>query len=92
MAKNKENPKKSPETEKESVSKKAERQQKLVAKLEKAYGEKPSDELELQLNRERDTLRHLNLVQKEKPKDRAESKYLYAAKAALSRAIQPIEE
>jgi hypothetical protein len=72
--------------------KKIQNQAHLVAEIKKAIEKEPSDELNLRLLRERDTLRHLRLVQKGTPLERAKTKANYAAKAALSRAIQPVEE
>jgi hypothetical protein len=85
-------PQANPEQVKAELAQKVERQKKLLAELEDTHKKKPSAELELQLKRERDTLRHLKFVQKEKPLERAETKATYAAKAALSRAIQPVEK
>ncbi len=74
------------------LAQRVEKQKKIVAELEDTYKKNPSDESELRLKRERDALRHLQLVQKGNPGERAEAKANYAAKAALSRAIQPVEE
>lgn len=89
MAKEKKNPKAS--SKEEMLAKRVKQQETIVAELAETFEKKHSEELELKLNRERDTLRHLNLVQKRNVKERAETKSLYAAKAALSRAVQPIE-
>lgn len=72
--------------------KQIEDQEKKVAGLEKVLADDPNDALEIELYRERDLLRHLRQVQKGKPKERATMTANYAAKAALSRAIQPVEE
>ena len=94
MAETEERKETAPETadvERTEESAKVEKQKKIVADLVKRHEEDPSDELSLTLNRERDLLRHLLLVQKGNPKERASAKAEYAAKAALSRAIQPVE-
>ena len=88
----KEKPKVDPEKAKAELATKVEKQKKLVAELEDSHKKEPSDELGLTLKRERDTLRHLKLVQKEKPQERADTKYKYASKAARRRAIQPVED
>ncbi|QQS39656.1 MAG: hypothetical protein IPM63_09730 [Acidobacteriota bacterium] len=69
-----------------------EEQDKKVAALAKALEDNPSASIELELDRETDLLRHLRQVQKGDPKDRAAAKAEYASKAALSRAVQPVED
>lgn len=86
---------KAPETaevNKVEAAAKIEEQEKKVAALEKALEDNPSDSIELELDREKDLLRHLRQVQKGDPKERAAAKANYAAKAALSRAVQPVED
>ncbi len=80
------------EQPKSELAQKVERQEQLVAEIQKAIEKEPSDELNLRLLRERDTLRHLRLRQKGNPLERAQAKANYAAKAAMSRAIQPVEK
>jgi len=85
---------KAPETSeapKVDLVKLIEDQRKKVETLEKAAGEEAEDSPSTELNRERDLLRHYLLVQKGSPKERATAKAQYASKAALSRAIQPVE-
>lgn len=79
------------ETPKVDLVKVIEEQRKKVATLEAAAGEDSAEPASAELNRERDLLRHYLLVQKGNPKERATSKAEYASKAALSRAIQPVE-
>ncbi|HUF05714.1 MAG TPA: hypothetical protein VMM38_16250 [Aridibacter sp.] len=79
------------EVNKAEAAAKIEEQEKKVAALEKAVEENPSGSIELELDREKDLLRHLRQVQKGDPKERAAAKANYAAKAALSRAVQPVE-
>lgn len=80
------------EVNKAEAAAKIEEQEKKVAGLEKAAEENPSGSIELELDREKDLLRHLRQVQKGDPKERATAKANYAAKAALSRAIRPVED
>jgi hypothetical protein len=65
-------------------------QQKKIEVLEKAAGEDAEPPIELV--RERDRLRHYHQAQKGNPKERAKAKAEYASKAALSRAIKPLEK
>lgn len=89
----KEDPKvEAPETsqvEQVDYAKRVADQQRKIEVLEKAAGEdaEPSTEL----IRERDRLRHFLQAQKGNPKERAKAKAEYASKAALSRAIKPLE-
>ena len=64
-------------------------QQRKIEALEKAAGEEAEPSIEL--TRERDRLRHYLQAQKGDPKERANAKAEYASKAALSRAIKPLE-
>lgn len=84
-----------PETsqvDKVEATAKIEEQEKKVAALAKALEDNPSASIELERDRETDLLRHLRQVQKGDPKVRADAKARYAAKAALSRAVQPVEK
>lgn len=81
-----------PEQEKRELADRVEKQKQLVAKMVGEAAEDDSAETRRRIDRERDILRHLRQTQKEKPKERAEAKATYAAKAALSRAIQPVAD
>lgn len=83
------NPQESSEENKSELAQKLERQEKLVSEIEKSNEENPSADTDLKLLRERDTLRHLRLMQKGNPQKRAEAKANYAAKSAMNRAVQP---
>lgn len=88
----KEAPPESSEVPKDETAKLLEDQRRKVETLAKVHEQKPSRELKLELDRERDRLRHLVQVHKGNPKERAEAKAKYASKAALSRAIQPVSK
>lgn len=66
-------------------------QEKKIEALEKAAGEEPESDAPIELIREKDRLRHYLQAQKGNPKERAAAKADYASKAALSRAIKPLE-
>ena len=76
----------------ETIDERIEKQEKTVKKLEESYAENPSEDLKLQLARERDTLNHLNNSLFGIPKDRAEEIADFARAKALEKAIQSAPE
>lgn len=65
-------------------------QRELVAKLAEEYKKTPSEELELQLNRETDLLRQLTNSATGTPKDRSKETADVARTVALSRAVRQV--
>ena len=77
----------------ETIDERIEKQEKLVAKLEESVaGGHPSEDLKLQLDRERDTLNHMNNSLFGVPKYRAEEIAAFARAKALEKVIQSAPE
>jgi hypothetical protein len=62
-------------------------QQAIVDDLQKEFEKKPSPEIELQINRKRDTVLHLKNLAKGDPRARAKAAAEVAKAAVLSKAI-----
>lgn len=56
--------------------------------LEESFEKKPSDDLQIKINREKDTILQLTNAQAGNPKERAREKSEIAAKAARGKAVQ----
>jgi len=67
-------------------------QQALVKEIEEKYAKKPSPELQLDLRRKTDTLRHIQHLAKGNPKERAQKAAEAAKLSALSKAISMPEK
>jgi hypothetical protein len=76
------------EKPKETIEERIERQEKTVKNLEESYAKTPSEDLKLQLSRERDTLFHLTNSLFGVPKHRAESVAKSAREYTLGKAVQ----
>ncbi len=76
----------------ENIKEKIAKQTDSVKKLEESYEKNPSDNLQLELNRERDMLRHLANTITGNAKDRAEETADFAREAALGKAIQHVPQ
>jgi hypothetical protein len=67
------------------------KQEEVVKTLTEEYKKTPSEELELKLNRETDTLRQLINSSTGDPKERSQETAEVARTVALNRAVQQIE-
>jgi hypothetical protein len=74
----------------ENIEEKIAQQMASVKKLEESYQKNPSGKARTELDRERDTLRHLTNTQTGSAKDRAAKTAAFARKAALRKAIEPV--
>ena len=81
-----------PEETTENIEEKIAKQTETVKKLEESYEKKPSDNLQLELYRERDLLRHLINTQKASTRDRAEKMADFARETALGKAIVEVPQ
>ncbi|MGI8641725.1 MAG: hypothetical protein ACR2MG_17495 [Pyrinomonadaceae bacterium] len=86
------------ETEKQKIEnhqpvnygEKVEKQKDVVKKLEDSHKKNPSDDLELELSRETDLLRHYTNAAQGNPKERAKKTAEIAKKITLNRAVQQV--
>jgi hypothetical protein len=76
----------------ESIEEKIVKQTETVKKLEDSYEKKPSDNLQLELYRERDLLRHLKNTQTASTRDRAEKMADFARETTLGKAIVQVPQ
>ena len=69
---------------------KIEQQMEIVKKLEDSYKKNPSDDLQLELTRETDLLRHYINAEVGNPKERAKLAAEIARSITLNRAVQQV--
>lgn len=91
-AENKEETAEDAEQPTESIEEKIAKQTEAVKKLEESYEKKPSDNLQLELFRERDLLRHLTNTQTASTRNRAEKTADFARETALGKVIVDVPQ
>lgn len=74
----------------ESYEEKIERQTEKVKKLEESFQKNPSADLQLDLDRETDELRHYTNAAKGSPKERAQKTAEFARNFALDKAVRQV--